>query len=199
LGARRERDRRRHLGRSSQFPVGSNWPWHEPAVAAIAKQARAGVAVRIDDLGQVPGTVADAGGDVRIGAAAAAPIVVDGESWGMIGFGTAKGAPLPDRIEERLAEFTELVAVAIASSANREQLTRLAAEQAALRRVATFVARGAPPADVFEAVAEELGRLLDVGSSGMVRLRELARGHDRRPARAGPGRHPGRHARLARG
>ena len=33
----------------------------------------------------------------------------------------------------------------------------LAEQQAALRRVATFVARGVPPNDVFAAVAEEAG------------------------------------------
>src|SRR5215472_7523096 len=37
---------------------------------------------------------------------------------------------------------------------------RFAGEQAALRRVATLVARGAPPEEVFAAVAEEAGRLL---------------------------------------
>ena len=37
---------------------------------------------------------------------------------------------------------------------------RIAAEQAALRRVATLVARGAPPGEVFAAVAEEAVRLL---------------------------------------
>ena len=39
----------------------------------------------------------------------------------------------------------------------RAPLTRLAEEQAALRRVATLVARGAPPEEVFAAVAEEVG------------------------------------------
>ncbi|MEU0941786.1 nitrate- and nitrite sensing domain-containing protein [Streptomyces canus] len=38
---------------------------------------------------------------------------------------------------------------------------RTALEQAALRRVATLVARGAPPAEVFARVAEEVGNLLD--------------------------------------
>ncbi|WP_329262453.1 nitrate- and nitrite sensing domain-containing protein [Streptomyces pseudovenezuelae] len=38
---------------------------------------------------------------------------------------------------------------------------RTAREQAALRRVATLVARGAPPAEVFARVAEEVGNLLD--------------------------------------
>ena len=37
----------------------------------------------------------------------------------------------------------------------------LAEEQAALRRVATLVARGAPPTDVFAVVAEEVGRLVE--------------------------------------
>jgi GAF domain-containing protein len=37
---------------------------------------------------------------------------------------------------------------------------RIAQEQAALRRVATPVARPAPPKEVFSAVTEEVGRLL---------------------------------------
>jgi signal transduction histidine kinase len=44
--------------------------------------------------------------------------------------------------------------------AHQEEITRLAAEQGALRRVATLVARGAPPAEVFATVAGEMGRLL---------------------------------------
>src|SRR5262249_58954747 len=39
---------------------------------------------------------------------------------------------------------------------------RIAEEQAALRRVATLVARVAAPDEVFAAVAEEAGRVLDV-------------------------------------
>ena len=53
-------------------------------------------------------------------------------------------APLPDHLEDRLAEFTELVATAISNTASRDELARLADEQAALRRVATLVARGLP-------------------------------------------------------
>jgi hypothetical protein len=47
--------------------------------------------------------------------------------------------------EARLASFTELLATAIANAESRAGLARLAEEQAALRRVATLVARGAPP------------------------------------------------------
>jgi hypothetical protein len=58
---------------------------------------------------------------------------------------------LPDRIEDRLAEFTELVATAISNTASREELARLADEQASLRRVATLVACELPPGQVFAA------------------------------------------------
>ena len=57
-------------------------------------------------------------------------------------------------------DFTELVATAIANAESREA-QRLADEQAALRRVATLVARDAPPGEVFDAVAMEVAKLLD--------------------------------------
>jgi signal transduction histidine kinase len=50
-----------------------------------------------------------------------------------------------------------------------EELARLAEEQAALRGVATLVARGAPPEEVFAAVAGEVGQLLPVDSATMGR------------------------------
>jgi signal transduction histidine kinase len=53
---------------------------------------------------------------------------------------------------------------------SRDELIRLAGEQAALRRVATLVARRASPPDVFSAVAEELGRLLGADIAALIRL-----------------------------
>jgi PAS domain S-box-containing protein len=50
------------------------------------------------------------------------------------------------------------------------ELARLAGEQAALRRVATLVARGVPAAEVFSAVAEEVKRLLDAQATAIGRL-----------------------------
>jgi len=44
----------------------------------------------------------------------------------------------------------------------RDGLRRLADEQAALRRVATLVAEGATPAEVFSAVAREVSQVLGV-------------------------------------
>jgi signal transduction histidine kinase len=52
---------------------------------------------------------------------------------------------------------------------NGEGSRVLAEEQAALRRVATLVARGVPPEEVFAAVVEEVGRLLSADYAAMGR------------------------------
>jgi signal transduction histidine kinase len=51
-------------------------------------------------------------------------------------------------------------------------LSRLAAEQAALRRVATIAAGNAAPEDVFQAVTEEICALLDIGSALLLRFED---------------------------
>ena len=94
---------------------------------------------------------------LRSGAGAA--IVVDGEVWGTMGAGWRRAIPCR-WIEDQLADFTELVATAISNTRGAGRGARLADEQAALRRVATLVARESSAAEVFAAVAEELGRLL---------------------------------------
>jgi signal transduction histidine kinase len=53
---------------------------------------------------------------------------------------------------------------------SRAELTRLLEEQAALRRVATLVARGIDPAEIFSAVAEEIRRLLGADDAGIGRF-----------------------------
>ena len=50
------------------------------------------------------------------------------------------------------------------------RLRQIADEQAALRRVATLVARGIDPVEIFSAVAGEFGRLLDADNSGISRF-----------------------------
>ena len=82
----------------------------------------------------------------------------------------AAARAFPGSTEARLTDFTELVATAIANAESRAAVTRLADEQSALRRVATMAAQGASPRDLFEAVAEEVGRLLPVGSATMGRF-----------------------------
>jgi signal transduction histidine kinase len=52
----------------------------------------------------------------------------------------------------------------------RDQLHELVDEQAAMRRLATAVARGVPPAEIFGAVAEEVGPLLGADEVAVVRF-----------------------------
>jgi signal transduction histidine kinase len=52
---------------------------------------------------------------------------------------------------------------------NRDELTVLVEQQAALRRVATLVARGVPPSDVFAAVVMELSRCLGTDYAALFR------------------------------
>jgi signal transduction histidine kinase len=53
--------------------------------------------------------------------------------------------------------------------ASRDELASLLAEQAALRRVATLVARGAAPAELFAVTATQVGRLLGANATALCR------------------------------
>ena len=104
------------------------------------------------------------------------PIHVNGRLWGAIAVGSGQG-PLPPDTEQRMTEFTDLVATAVANAQNRgsleasrDELTRLLEEQAALRRVATLVARGIDPVEIFSAVAEEIRRRLGADNAGIGRF-----------------------------
>ena len=149
-----------HTEGPSPFQTGTRWPLDGPTVSARVLQT--GRPARIDDFAEIPGTIAGAVRRAGIRSAAGAPIVVDGETWGMMAIGALGGEPLPRHIEDRLAAFTELVAIAISNTQARDAQRRLADEQAALRRVATLVAQGSPPAEVFTAVAREVGELARV-------------------------------------
>jgi signal transduction histidine kinase len=136
--------------------AGTRWPLDgETMVAQVYKTGRP---ARVEDYTDLPGALAAGARESRLNATVGAPIIVDGLVWGAMG-GSSPDAPLPEHIEDRLAEFTQLMAGAIANTESREQLGRLADEQSALRRVATLVAEGAPPTEVFEAVIAEVGRL----------------------------------------
>ena len=89
--------------------------------------------------------------------------------WGVMAVASAHEQPLPADTEARLAGFTELAATAIANAQARVELRGFAEEQAALRRVATLVARAAPPQEVFAEVTAEVGRVLSTDGTIMSR------------------------------
>src|SRR3954447_12065133 len=154
-------------GRPHPFQVGTRWPLDGPTVCARVFET--GRPATIDDFSDLPGTIAAAARETRIGAAAGAPIIVDGQVWGAMSVDSEWGEPLPDGIEDRLVEFTELIAATFATTARQDELGRLADEQAALRRVATSIAKESPPAEVFATVAEEVAQLFGGVDCALVR------------------------------
>jgi PAS domain S-box-containing protein len=153
--------------RPHPFQVGSRWPLDGPTICARILET--GRPATIPDFRPIPGTIADAARETGIRACAGAPIFVDGALWGAMSTDSTDRAPLPDDIEDRLVEFTELVAATFSTTARQEELARLADEQAGLRRVATLVAQGVPAEELFAAVTEEVGRLLGADAAATIR------------------------------
>jgi GAF domain-containing protein len=131
-----------------------------------------GRAARIDSYGdgEATGYASEFARTYGLRSAVGAPIHAEGRLWGLVVAGTTRDEPLPQDAEERLDGFTELIATAISNAQAHEDLASLAEQQAALRRVATLVARRVAPEVVFRAVAEEAGGLLGAEVSGIVRL-----------------------------
>jgi signal transduction histidine kinase len=121
---------------------------------------RTGQPARTSRFAGPPGSVADALRQAGMQTGGGTPILVEGRLWGAVIAARASPEPLPPATAYRIPFFTELVATAIADAQARAERRRYAEEQAALRRVATLVARAAPSAAVFATVAEEVGNVL---------------------------------------
>jgi len=150
------------------FPVGRRWLPEGKNVMTIVFET--GRPARMDSFADASGPVGVSAREAGYRSAVGSPIIVDGRLWGVMTAASSAEQPLPLDTEARLASFTELVATAIANAEGRSGLARLADEQAALRRIATLVARGVLPEEVFAAVTEELGRLLGADIAALVRL-----------------------------
>ena len=137
-------------------------------VSVTSLVLREGRLARLDDYARAEGEVAGGARDRGIRSSVGAPIVVGDRVWGVMAVATREARPLAADAEAQLAQFSELVATAIANTQARGEIERLADEQAALRRVATLVAAGVQPAELFSAVSQEVAQLLgtDVASVG---------------------------------
>src|SRR4051794_2866992 len=154
-------------GAAAPPSVGDRFPLGGHNVSTMV--CRTGRPARIDQ-GRMAGAMADVvvpGRRVR--SSVGVPISVEARVWGVLMVASAGEQPLPSETKTRLAGFTELVATALANAQARVELRDYAEEQSVLRRVATLVARGAPPEDVFAAVAAEEGRLLGTGLTVITR------------------------------
>ncbi|HEY2077984.1 MAG TPA: GAF domain-containing protein [Streptosporangiaceae bacterium] len=153
-------------GTGDAFPIGTRARLGGQNVPTLVFQAQ--MPARIDDYSSASGPVADAVREFGLRASVGVPVSVEGRLWGAVMVASRVG-PLPAGTEAHLAGFTELAATAIANAQARVELREFAEEQAALRRVATLVAQGACPEEVFAAVTTEAGRLLHTDRATMGR------------------------------
>jgi PAS domain S-box-containing protein len=151
---------------SPMFRVGTRLQPHPGLWKAVRET---GEPARLESYASLDHPIADqlcAGG---VEAGFGVPVIVNGETWGVITALSSNDTPLPDDIEPRLISFTELLATAIANTQAQDDLRLLVDEQTALRRVATLVASQPTPEKVFATVAEEAARLLETPLISMLR------------------------------
>jgi GAF domain-containing protein len=165
----------RHDDRSIEAAIGQRVSFRGENLARLVFDT--GRAARMDSHDNVTGLAAAHIRQLGIRSAVGAPIVVGDRLWGAAIVGSSDPEPLAPDTEARVGDFAELVATAIANAATRDELQAsrgslagLATQQSALRRVATLVARGASPAEVFSVVAEEMARCLNAGNAGVGRF-----------------------------
>ena len=102
------------------IPVGERLTLEGDSVAAIV--LRTGCTARMDSYEGAAGSLAarlrELGTRSRVGA----PIVVNERVWGMAVVGSLRPEPLPPDTEERISDFADLVATALANAATRAEL-----------------------------------------------------------------------------
>jgi signal transduction histidine kinase len=105
---------------TTHFPVGSSMILGGKNTATLVFET--GRPVRIDGYADASGPMGHSARERGVHSSVAAPIIVEGRLWGTIGAGSAGEQPLPPDTEARLADFTELVATAIANAESRAAL-----------------------------------------------------------------------------
>jgi signal transduction histidine kinase len=155
-------------GFSDAFPVPGRTRLSHGGRNVTSLVFETGRPARIDDYADGSGPATDLARELGVRTSVGVPISVEGRLWGAVLVGYRR-ALLPADAEARLASFSELVATAIANTESRASLARLAEEQAALRRVATLVAQGVPPVEIFSAVSDEVAGLFGA-QAGVLRF-----------------------------
>ena len=144
-------------GAPENFRVGLRAP--ATGDSAVHRVWRTRRAARIDDLGSMSGQWPRMAHRFGFTTSAGVPIFLRGRLWGAI-IVVGREGPMSSAVEGHLSDFAELVGTAIAAAQARAELRTVAHEQAALRRVATLVANGARPSEIFAVTAAEICNLL---------------------------------------
>jgi PAS domain S-box-containing protein len=166
--ARRDDDMLRVIattGTAAHPRVGDRFPLGGTNVTSIV--LRTGRTARVDDFVEATGQIGEVARQAGVRSAVAAPVLVDGRTWGVLAAIWTDRGPPPDDTEERMAGFAELLDTAIANADSRDQLTAsrarvLAAGDEARRRVVRDLHDGAQQRLVHRIVSLKLAqRALD--------------------------------------
>ena len=179
----------------NQLPVSSRQRLDGHNISALVWQT--GQPARLDSYAQAHGPLADAVRALGIRSSVGCPIPVEGRLWGVMIASSKQPAPLPANTESRMAEFTELVATAIANTNSRAELAAsrkriVAAADHSRRRIERDLHDGvqqrlvslaldlrateaAPPAEPAE-LRVKLAALAEGLRDALEELRELSRG-----------------------
>src|SRR4051794_31897597 len=151
------------------IPVGMRERLPDDSLAARVHRS-GGRSQRVDDYRQTGGRLAERALEIGVGCAVAVPVIVHGRRWGAMVAVSREAWQLPADAEVRMERFAELAATAIANGELNARAARLEAEQAALRRVAMLVAKGAGASAVFDAVVAEMAALAGAERVVLARL-----------------------------
>ena len=182
-------------GGARNVPTGTHIALDGPTAAALIRDT--GLPQRVDDYSQTPGSTADLLRELDFRSSVGTPIKLGGRLWGAVLVSTVEETPFPEGSEQRIADFAELVAQALANAEARQELAdsrariveagdaarrqiernlhdgaqqRLVALSLELRLVERRLAAGDPQAhDLLRQANEDL-------AAGLEELRELARG-----------------------
>jgi signal transduction histidine kinase len=103
-----------------QLAVGSRFAVEGVSIAALVQQT--GRPARVDTFANAAGAIAEEARELGIRSSVGCPIVVAGRLWGVIAASRKRDEAFPTDTESRIADFTELVATAIANAEGRAEL-----------------------------------------------------------------------------
>jgi PAS domain S-box-containing protein len=107
-------------GGARNVPVGTRVELDGPTVAALIRDS--GRPQRVDDYADTRGTTADLLRDLGFRASVGTPIMLGGRLWGAVLVSTVDEAPFPEGAEQRIADFAELISLALANAEARNEL-----------------------------------------------------------------------------
>ena len=180
----------------ARLAVGTRFALEGTSIAAQVYET--GRPARVDSFAGASGPIAREAQRLGIRSSVGCPIVVGGRAWGVIAASTRREAPFPANTESRIADFTELVATAVANAeaqaglvASRARLVTTAdearrrvvrdlhdgAQQSLVHAIITLkLARRAYDNDDEQAARTLVAEALDGTEQANAELRELAHG-----------------------